>query len=329
MTRRGLLGPALALVPTLFLQHFLAERARIQLKILLGYASVVRPFSGRGLQRLSWTLGKIFLSRNSVVVTQGNRRFKVYLNDGYYSRLLPYGFVYEPEVEFILDRTISEKAAFIDCGANNGYWSIFAALKSGHPERVVAIEATSGPFARLQENRKLNYLSFPAIKRAIYSTPNLDLRFATHPLGHAENTHTDWADNWSSDPRSRRETVKTVTIDDVCERILRREGAANQVVVKIDAEGAEIEAFQGAQKTIDRGALFVYEDHGCDLSCRNTDFLLNECRLAGYVLRGASPPTPIEDIRELSRLKKDAQVGYNLIAGKSGSPSLKKALRTN
>jgi hypothetical protein len=95
--------------------------ARMQLQILLAYASVIRWFGRRGLQRLAWTLGKIFPPRNSVMLTQGERRYKIYLNDGYDILLLASGFAYEPEVESLLDRTITERAAFIDCGANNGY----------------------------------------------------------------------------------------------------------------------------------------------------------------------------------------------------------------
>ena len=301
--------------------------ARIQLKLLLGYASISRLlFRRRGLQRLSWTLGSFFPPRNSVILSQGARQFKIYLKDGYYTRLLPQGFVYEPEVAAILDKVISPDSVFVDCGANNGYWSVYAGLKSGHPERVLAIEPTSEPFARLEENRHLNNDSFRAVKRAIYSKSDVELQFAVHPHQHAMNTSTAWAGGWPADPRSPHELVRSITIDDVCEGMFPN-GDTAPVVVKIDVEGAEIEAFQGAQKTINRGALLVYEDHGLERSCRNTEFLLKEFHLAVYLLRDAWQPIPIEDAKHLSRLKRDPKFGYNLIAGKPGSPSLEKALR--
>jgi FkbM family methyltransferase len=302
--------------------------ARIQLQILLGYASVIRLLGRRGLQRLAWTLGKIFPRRNSVVLSQGGRRYKVYLNDGYYTHLLPKGFVYEPEVELVLDRIITDRGAFIDCGANNGYWSVYAARKSGDPERVVAIEPTYGPFTRLQENRWLNRNSFRIMKRAVYSEPGIDLPFSTHPQRHAENAHAARACGSSAARRGEEELVRTITIDEVCDAILSSVGAAEPIVVKIDVEGLEIEAFLGAQRTIGRGALLLYEDHGSDPSCRNTEFLLHQFQLAVYLLNETSPPTKIENIQELRRLKRKPQRGYNLLAGKPGAVSLERALRT-
>jgi FkbM family methyltransferase len=300
--------------------------ARIQLQILLGYASVIRLFGGRGLQRLAWTLGRIFPQRNSVVVSQGERRYKIYLNDGYYvAHTLPWGFVYEAEMEPALDRIVTEGAAFIDCGANNGYWSVYAAARVRDPERVVAIEPTSGPFKRLQENRSLNRNSFHIVKSAIYSEPGIELPFSTHPQNHAGNAYAARGDESSTGPRGDEEVVRTVTIDQVCDEMLSKVGAVEPLIVKIDVEGLEIEAFQGAQKTIDRGALLLYEDHGSDLSCRNTEFLLRQFQLEIYLLNETSPPTKIENIQELRPLKKKPWRGYNLLAAKPGNSSLARA----
>jgi len=224
--------------------------ARIQLKLLLGYASISRLlFRRRGLQRLSWTLGSFFPPRNSVILSQGARQFKIYLKDGYYTRLLPQGFVYEPEVAAILDKVISPDSVFVDCGANNGYWSVYAGLKSGHPERVLAIEPTSEPFARLEENRHLNNDSFRAVKRAIYSKSDVELQFAVHPHQHAMNTSTAWAGGWPADPRSPHELVRSITIDDVCEGMFPN-GDTAPVVVKIDVEGHELSALRGLSRPV-------------------------------------------------------------------------------
>jgi FkbM family methyltransferase len=195
----------------------------------------------------------------------------------------------------------------------------------GHPERVMAIEPTSGPFSRLQENLWLNKNSFRIMKKAIYSAPGVDLPFSTHPQRHAENAHAVRAGGRSVD-RGGKELVSTITIDQVCDAILSSAGAVEPIIVKIDVEGSEIEAFQGARKTLDRRALFIYEDHGFDFTCRNTEFLLNQFRLAVYLLDEASPPKKIEDAQELRRWKRNRQRGYNLIAGKVGAPSLERAL---
>lgn len=297
--------------------------AGIQLGLLLGYASVSQFFGHRGLYRLARTLGAVFSKRNSAVLVQGSRQYKVYLNDGYYAHLLQQGFAYEREVETALRRVLSEKTLFLDCGANNGYWSVYAASKSA---RVVAVEATSGPLARLEENNRLNNHAFQLMRRAIYSKSDTVVEFAIHPDHHAENTVTGWVGGWAADPHSQHEAAQTITIDDACDAALR--GAeADRIIVKIDVEGAEIEAFQGAWKTLDRGALFVYEDHGLDPSCRNTEFVLHSLHLPVYLLQEGTEPIQIEGVDQLRRLKTRPKIGYNLITANPGSPVLEKALR--
>ena len=93
------------------------------------------------------------------------------------------GFVYEREIEALLNRILFPNTIFIDCGAK-GYWSVYAAQKIKSPDRIVAIEATSLPFQRLQDNSKLNVDSFTAIRKAVYSESGLDLEFETHPQQH-------------------------------------------------------------------------------------------------------------------------------------------------
>jgi hypothetical protein len=95
--------------------------------------------------------------------------------------------------------------------------------------------------------------------------------------------------------------------------------------VKIDVEGAEVEAFRGARTLIAQGALFIYEEHGCDLRCHVADYLLNTCGLDVYFLHD---PTPlrITNVTQLVQLKKTAASGYSLMAAHRDSPALSRVL---
>src|SRR5271155_290441 len=160
---------------------------RIQLAALSAVVRVLGLVGYRGLYAAASLIAKAFPERNTAVLSDGQRKFEIHLNDVFYTRLLN-GFVYEREIEALLNRILSPNTTFIDCGANQGYWSVYAAQKIKSPDRIVAIEATILLFQRLQENLKLNGDSFTAIRKAVYSETGLDLEFETHPQRHGGNS---------------------------------------------------------------------------------------------------------------------------------------------
>jgi hypothetical protein len=142
---------------------------KIQLALLLFYAFVSRLWHYRGMQRFSWLLGTVFSSANSAILSQGERKYKIYLNDGYWTPLLYQGFHYEEAIGTALHHALSDQTIFVDCGANNGYWSVCATENIHCPSQILAIEATRAPFSRLCENMKLNNERFAVVQRAVYS----------------------------------------------------------------------------------------------------------------------------------------------------------------
>jgi FkbM family methyltransferase len=299
---------------------------RIELAALSGLARVLRLADYRGLYAAASLVAKAFPEQNTAVLSNGRRKFKIHLNDIFYTRLLD-GFVYESEIEALLSQILTPDTIFIDCGANQGYWSIYAAQKINRPESVVAIEATSLPFARLQENLKLNGNSFTAIRRAVYSQPGVDLEFETHPQRHGSNSCVHHRGKPGEDG-FQREIVKSVTIDDVVSSIAS-DGRKGDIVVKIDVEGAEIEALKGARKVMERGGIFIYEEHGKDTTCATTDYLLRELRSQVYLLRFGLDPVHIETVEQLAGLHLNPGYGHNLLTAESHSPLLQRALRAS
>jgi FkbM family methyltransferase len=301
--------------------------ARVQLALILCFERALRPLHRRGLWQVIHFLARLFSPENAVMVSDGRWKFRIYLSDGYWSRWMINGFTYEDEIAKVLDRVVTPGSLFIDCGANNGYWSLYAASKIGLRDRVIAIEAGETNFRRLCENMNLNGGSFRAVRKAIFSQSNLNLRFRTHPLWHESNACVDDADE-AQPGNYAVESVQSVTIDDVFSEI-PIENRAGEVIIKIDVEGAEIAALEGAKKLIADGALVIYEDHGSDLACHVTDHILREYGLKVYFLhRDERILSNVEDIEHLAKLKTQPHRGYNLLAGRVESPALRRLLNS-
>jgi FkbM family methyltransferase len=294
---------------------------RIELAALSGLVRVLRLADYRGLYAAANLIAKAFPAQNTAVLSNGPRKFKIHLNDIFYTRLLD-GFVYETEIEALLSQILTPDSTFIDCGANQGYWSIYAAQRIKRPDHVVAIEATNMPFQRLQENLRLNGNSFTAIQKAVFSRSGVDLEFETHPLRHGSNSFVHHRGK-PGENGFQREIVQSVTIDDVVAAI---PGSNGDVVVKIDVEGAEVEALKGARNVMQNGGLFIYEEHGKDTTCATTDFLLRELGAQIYLLREGLEPMRVETVLQLASLHLNPGYGHNLLAAAPDSPLLKRAL---
>src|ERR1700686_3810055 len=134
--------------PTVAVTHG-GRAARVQLLLISSFERVLRPLHHRGLWHAIHFLARFFFPENAVIVSDGRGKFKIYLGDRYWPRWMVDGFTYEDEIARVLDRILKPWSLFIDCGANNGYWSLYAASRIGSNDRVVAIEAGEANFRRL------------------------------------------------------------------------------------------------------------------------------------------------------------------------------------
>ncbi len=75
---------------------------------------------------------------------------------------------YEPEIWYVADRFLDPSTIFVDCGANLGLWSCFAASKIGEQHaQVIAVEPGESVLQRLRRNRQLNHEGFSLLECAI------------------------------------------------------------------------------------------------------------------------------------------------------------------
>jgi FkbM family methyltransferase len=127
---------------------------------------------------------------------------------------------------------------FLDVGAYIGWFTIQAARAVGLSGRVVALEPDACNREQLEGNLALNGLSSCTVVpvAAWFESTEIGWRADDVPV-------------WSKvDRASQGRSVRAVTIDSlVCDL-----GLANVNWIKMDIEGAEIEALRGAETTLER-----------------------------------------------------------------------------
>jgi FkbM family methyltransferase len=148
---------------------------------------------------------------------------------------------FEPNEFAFLDRVLRPGMVFVDVGANDGYYTLFAARRVGPSGRVVAAEPSSRERAHLQRNLGRNGLDnvavVPAAIGAAVGLADLHLAHGVH-AGH--NTLGSFAHD--DVVRASLERVPIEPLDSVIARL----GLARVDFVKIDVEGAEASVIAGA-----------------------------------------------------------------------------------
>jgi len=152
---------------------------------------------------------------------------------------------FEPNEFAFLDRVLRPGMVFVDVGANDGYFTLFAARRVGPSGRVVAAEPSSRERAHLQRNLGRNGLDnvsvVPAAIGAAVGIADLHLAHGVH-AGH--NTLGDFAHD--DVVRASLERVPVEPLDAVIARL----GLARVDFVKIDVEGAEASVIAGAHAVL-------------------------------------------------------------------------------
>jgi len=158
--------------------------------------------------------------------------------------LFKYG-VYEAESLFAARSLLPPGGVFVDAGANSGLYTVFASALLGPSGRIIAIEPSAREFGRLEANVALNRIANIRLVRAALAEAagEVALRVAEpHFSGH--NT---LAPHFAYDPVNLQsvETVPAITLDSLMA------GERRCDLVKMDIEGAEMRALQGAVRVLE------------------------------------------------------------------------------
>ena len=153
---------------------------------------------------------------------------------------------FEPNEFALLDRILRPGMVFVDVGANDGYYTLFAARRIGAAGRVIAVEPSTRERVNLNRNIARNGLAnvtvIPAAFGAACGTADLHLAQGVHS-GH--NTLGRFANDGVKAESVERVTVRT--LDEVAAEI----GLDRIDFMKIDVEGAEAAVIVGARRMIE------------------------------------------------------------------------------
>ena len=281
---------------------FTGPLARFQYMVLM---ALFRVAITRGLfGRFARGLGRIFPAGNAAYLhLNGAPPFKIYLNDGYWTRFALWHHDYEPEIERAIMAAAGHSPLFCDLGANKGFWTVRAARLF---DQVAAVEASADTFTALHENAA----ELPNVtlhRAAIHETSGQSMSFVNVTNSHASAQLL----LGGSQPEGDVETVETISIDD-----LVPPGTA--ALIKLDVEGAEIAALTGATRALAEGSAVLYEDHGADHDCAPSAYLLEMPDMVIWSVDDI--PVRLTSVAEVRALKTDRFRGYNFMAARKDAP---------
>jgi FkbM family methyltransferase len=208
---------------------------------------------GMALIRVSRKCKSLFTPKNyqekNTVVSNfaGKLKMNVDMNSYMGGSIFWCGFHHVSEILF-LNQFLTSKSVFIDIGANQGEFSIFAASKVSEG-KVISFEPVQKQYQRLTENSALN--QFKTIETHYFglSNANGELPIFTSP---ETQLHSGWHDGLSTlyaskDKQQFQQNVQLKVFDFEFENKLERID-----LIKIDIEGAELFALKGMQQHLQK-----------------------------------------------------------------------------
>jgi FkbM family methyltransferase len=199
-------------------------------------------FLVRGRHRLVSSAGEWLSSENTETIIINGIPFPIDHKDKV-QRHIYYG-LYESEFIAHLRKTLKNNDIFIDCGANLGYISDVASGFVGKSGKVYAIEPSEVCYTRISKNLLQNsFDNIVLINAALSNKPGEALFYDTPNVisrGYACLAGVEQPEGGIG------YLIKTITIDGLC-----LENKVDSVrYLKLDIEGAELMALEGAQKML-------------------------------------------------------------------------------
>jgi FkbM family methyltransferase len=184
-------------------------------------------------------------------------RLKVNLSDHIGLRVLR-GEYERNEVQFI-KKNLRSGDTFLDIGGNIGFFTVLASYFVGDTGRVITFEALSENVAVLKQNLSENpFCSNVSLVQAIIADrakPNARMAYHSLADGSGNSGGASIASDDASLPaNSRTEELAQDTLDNLLDP------SVSPAFIKIDIEGAEALAFNGATRILSRGRPIVMSE---------------------------------------------------------------------
>lgn len=161
------------------------------------------------------------------------------------SRTLYASGCYEPNEFALLGQVLEPGMVFLDGGANEGVYTVFAAARVGPSGRVIAVEPSPRELERLRANLAINRAANLVVVDAPLAERATPVRLTLAEAEHSGQNTLGGFIYQGVDAIGER-CVCAVTIDDLAQthRLSRLD------IVKLDLEGAELRALIGARNTL-------------------------------------------------------------------------------
>jgi FkbM family methyltransferase len=181
----------------------------------------------------------------AIVPWHDGTRLRVFLGNDISAQIYIAG-CWEPNEFAFLDRVLRLGMTFLDIGANDGIYTVFAAKRVGSEGVVWAFEPSTRELERLRFNLDLNQLTARVFPVALAEC-NGEAQFKVAGYEHeAHNTLGDFA--YAGVEAGAAQTVALRRLDDV----VADNPPARIDIIKMDVEGAEFRVLQGATATLQK-----------------------------------------------------------------------------
>ena len=272
---------------------------------------VTRPWRYKGYFKLARWCGQLTPANQQCTVELApDAHFQFLTADPYWNRLIAKRYHYERATGLVLRHLADVDYAFIDAGANYGYWSVLVTSETYGAKPTVAIEPVTRTFRALQDNCALNGNRFVPLQLAITAETGecVLIHYSRSAIG--ANASASVVQRSESANEMDSESVESISLDEL---LLKHVPAVCPVVLKLDVEGMEVPALCGATSLEQREWLVIYEDHGNDVACVASEFVMGlDANIFAVTRRGeVSRVDTLDDVR---RIKTNRGRGYNFFA---------------
>jgi len=209
----------------------------------------IRHFIGKKSYYIIFRIFRNFLNKDIILKIYGFKVFgSIKKNKTSYFLLKKCEFGDYHELNTIKKISNKNKILFIDCGCNYGFYSFYSASLS-NKNRIIAIEASKKTSIEFLRNLELNEFSNIEFQnKAISNLDNSEINFnESQNDWESSETHKDF--NLSS-----IYSVKTLTLDSLVNKINLND---YNTIIKLDIEGAETKALEGASNLIKKASPFI------------------------------------------------------------------------